>query len=241
MSMTGEQPRSQARHQRILDAALDVFARRGYRATAVDDIAAASGTSKGGVYFHFPNKGAIFKALLHRTADLLLDRTEAAMGDVADPVAKVDAALMTALRLFAEHRTLARLFLVEALGAGPEFSAALMEIHARFAALIARHLDAAVRAGAIAPLDTELAGTAWFGALNEVVVRWVLTGRPERLEDAYPELRAFLLRSIGAPAAREAEGAGRKAEDGSVPRLRRKAAGTPRAAWGGRRKRTEAG
>jgi TetR/AcrR family transcriptional regulator, fatty acid metabolism regulator protein len=201
MSMTGEQQRSQARHQRILDAALDVFARRGYRATAVDDIAAASGTSKGGVYFHFPNKGAIFKALLHRTADLLLDRTEAAMSDVADPVAKVDAALMTALRLFAEHRTLARLFLVEALGAGPEFSAALMAIHATFAALIARHLDEAVRAGAIAPLDTELAGTAWFGALNEVVVRWVLTGRPERLEDAYPELRAFLLRSIGAPAA----------------------------------------
>jgi AcrR family transcriptional regulator len=217
MSMTGEQQRSQARHQRILDAALDVFARRGYRDTAVDAIAAASGTSKGGVYFHFPNKGAIFKALLHRTADLLLDRTEAAMRDVADPVAKVDAALMTALRLFAEHRTLARLFLVEALGAGPEFSAALMEIHAKFAALIARHLDAAVRAGAIAPLDTELAGTAWFGALNEVVVRWVLTGRPERLEDAYPELRAFLLRSIGAPAAREADGASREAEVGSVP------------------------
>ena len=92
-----------------------------------------------------------------------------------------------------------------------------MEIHARFAALIARHLDEAIRAGAIAPLDTELAGTAWFGALNEVVVRWVLTGRPERLADAYPELRAFLLRSIGAPAATEAEGAGRKAEEGSVP------------------------
>jgi hypothetical protein len=76
-----------------------------------------------------------------------------------------------------------------------------MEIHAKFAALIARHLDEAVRAGAIAALDTELAGTAWFGALNEVVVRWVLTARPARLEDAYPELRAFLLRSIGAPAA----------------------------------------
>ena len=51
----------------------------------------------------------VLDSLLHRTADLLLDRTEVAMSDVADPVAKVDAALMTALRLFAEHRTLAYL------------------------------------------------------------------------------------------------------------------------------------
>src|SRR5579884_3110239 len=122
MGMTGEQQRSQARHQRILDAALDVFARRGYRDAAVDDIAAASETSKGGIYFHFPNKGAIFKALLQRTAHLLLERAEAAIARESDPIARVDAALVTVLRLFAEHRTLARLFLVEALGAGAEFS-----------------------------------------------------------------------------------------------------------------------
>lgn len=199
MTMTGEQERSKARHQRILDAALDVFSRRGYRDAAVDDIAAASETSKGGIYFHFPNKGAIFHALMRRTAGLLLDRTEAAMAGVDDPIARVDAALATVLRLFAEHRTLARLFLVEALGAGPEFSAALMEVHSSFAQLIARHLDEAARLGAIAPLDTEQAGIAWFGALNEVVVRWVLTGKPERLEEVYPALRALLLRSVGAP------------------------------------------
>lgn len=199
MALTGEQERSQKRHQRILDAALDVFARRGYRDASVDDIAAASATSKGGVYFHFPNKGAIFQALLHYTARMLLDRMETAIARVDDPLAKVDVAIVTALRLFAEHRTLARLFLVEALGAGPEFSAALMAIHADFADLIARHLDDAIRAGAIAPLDTALAGAAWFGALNEVVVRWVLTGQPAQLEDAYPALRDLLLRSIGAP------------------------------------------
>jgi len=197
--MTGEQTRSKARHQRILDAALDVFARRGYRDTAVDHIAAASGTSKGGVYFHFPNKNAIFDALLRHAAGLLVARAEAAIDEAPDPIAKVDAALATVLRLFGEHRTLARLFLVEAPGAGPEFSAALTGMHGAFADLIARHLDDAVRDGAIPPLDTALAGAVWFGALNEVVVRWLLTGHPDRLADTYPALRALLLRSIGAP------------------------------------------
>ena len=204
MSMTGEQQRSIARHQRILDAALDVFTGRGYRDTTVDHIAAASNTSKGGIYFHFPNKGAIFDALLRRTSSMLMDRAEAAIEGTADPLAKVDAALLTVLRLFAEHRTLARLFLVEAPGAGPEFYAALMGVRGDFINLIARHLDEAVAAGAVAPLDTTLTATVWFGALNEVVTRWVLTGRPERLEDVYPAVRALLLRGIGAPVETEA-------------------------------------
>ncbi|MFN8516417.1 MAG: hypothetical protein U0841_28315 [Chloroflexia bacterium] len=40
---------------------------------------------------------------------------------------------------------------------------------------------------------------AWFGAVNQVVTRWVLTGQPERLEDAYPALRRLLLSGVGLP------------------------------------------
>lgn len=217
MAVAGEQERSRVRRQRILDAALDVFSRRGYRDAAVDDIAVAAATSKGGVYFHFPNKAAIFQALVRRTSGLLMARVEAALAEIDDPILKVDAALATVLRLFAEHRTLARLFLVEALGAGPEFSAALMEVHEEFARLIARHLDEAVRSGAIPPIDVEQAGVAWFGALNEVMVRWVLTGRPERLEEVYPALRALLLRSIGAPHGTQLATASPSAPPGALP------------------------
>ena len=68
--------------------------------------------------------------------------------------------------------------------------------------MIAGHLDQAVAEGAIAPLDTQLTGVAWFGALNEVVARWLMADEPGRLEDAYPPLRALLLRSAGVPEAR---------------------------------------
>lgn len=192
-----EQARSRARRQRILEAGIRVFARKGYRDTLVDDIAAEAETSKGGVYFHFPNKQAIFLALLRQMGTLLLERVEEAMAQAPDPVARGDAALLTVLRTFAGHRALARLFLVEAMGAGREFNAAMMEQHARFIGLIKRHLDDAVAQGVIPPIDTELAAAAWFGAVHEVTVRWLLTGRPERLEDAYPTLRLLLARSAG--------------------------------------------
>jgi len=196
------QERAQARHQQILDAALSVFTRRGYREALVDDIAAEAETSKGGVYFHFPGKQAIFLALLDRSAALLMGRIREAVARESEPVAKAEAALLAVLRLFGGHRSLARLFLVEAMGAGPEFQARLAQLNAEFADFVRQNLDEAVRQGAIAPTDTELAGLVWFGALNQVVTRWVFADNPPPLEESYPALRALLLRSVGVEPAR---------------------------------------
>jgi hypothetical protein len=88
--------------------------------------------------------------------------------------------------------------LVEAPGAGREFNAKLAELHEAIAGLLKRWLDEAVAVGAFPPLDTELASVAWFGAVNQVVMRWVLTRRPDQLEDAYPALRALLLSGVRA-------------------------------------------
>src|SRR5579883_1431036 len=187
----------EARRRRILEAGVAVFARKGYRDAAVDDIAAASDTSKGGVYFHFPSKQAIFLALLDQMGSLLLRKVEEAMARERDPLARGDAALRTVLQTFGEHRALSRLFLIEAVGAGREFNSAIADLHQRFTTLIRRHLDDAVARGAIPPINTEITSVAWFGAVNEVTVRWLLTGRPDRLEDAYPTLRVLLARSAG--------------------------------------------
>jgi AcrR family transcriptional regulator len=192
-----EQVRRRLRHEVILEAALGVFTRKGYQDTAVDDIADQSDTSKGGVYFHFPNKQAIFLALLDRMAAILRSRVESALAAESDPIRKLDAALQVILETFASHRTLSRLFLVEAVSAGREPNKRFVEIRASFAQLITEQLDEAVRQGSILPLDTIIAGRAWFGALNEVVVDWVLTESPGRLENAYPALRGLFLSSIG--------------------------------------------
>jgi len=52
--------------ERLLDAALQVFSRRGYYAASVDEIAAEAGYSKGAVYSNFSNKEELFLALIDR-------------------------------------------------------------------------------------------------------------------------------------------------------------------------------
>lgn len=190
------------RRERILDAAFTVFSRRGYREAGVDEVGRQADTSKGGVYFHFPTKESLFLELLRTTADRLAGKVERAMDGHVDPIDRADAALHTVLSVFGGHRTMARLFLVDAVGAGQAFQAELQRMHERFSGLIAVELEDAVAAGIIPPIDTAVAGMAWFGALNEVVMRWLMDDPHARLEDAYPTLRAILLRSVGIPEAR---------------------------------------
>ena len=52
--------------ERLLDAALIVFSRRGYYAASVDEVAAEAGYSKGAVYSNFSNKEELFLALIDR-------------------------------------------------------------------------------------------------------------------------------------------------------------------------------
>jgi len=187
-----------ATRARLLDAAEHVFAEKGYHGTVVDDIIRASESSKGGFYFHFPNKQAIFLALLDALVPKLAAAVDRAIAAEADPVAQLDAALTTVLDLFSRHRRLSKILLVEAVGLGHGFDERLMRTRGQFARMIQVHLDRVVAAGALAPFDTETVSWAWFGAINELVVRWLVIGRPERLGDVLPTLRLVLLRSIGA-------------------------------------------
>jgi AcrR family transcriptional regulator len=186
-----------ATRQRLLDAAEAVFADKGYHGTVVDDIIRASDSSKGGFYFHFPNKQAIFLALIDKLVPKLAAAIDRAIAAETDPIAQLDAALRTVLETFGRHRKLSKILLIEAVGLGHGFDEKLMRTRGRFAAMIQEHLDRAVTAGAIAPQDTTLVSWAWFGAMNVIVVRWLTTGEPQRLEDILPSLRTLLLRSVG--------------------------------------------
>ncbi len=186
-----------ATRQRILEAAEEVFAEKGYHGTVVEDIIRAAKTSKGGFYFHFPSKQGIFLALIDMLTPKLMAAVDRAMEREETPTGKVDAALRMALEQFSRHRRLSKILLVEAVGLGHGFDEKIAEVRGQFAAMIRRYLDLAIAEGVIEPLDTDVASYAWFGAINEVVVRWLVTPDPLPLEHSLPTLRTLLLRSVG--------------------------------------------
>ncbi len=195
--MTDNSPNStQETRDRILEAAVTVFASKGYHDTKVDDIVAESQTSKGSFYFYFPSKQEIFLALVDKFADLLESRIKERFNAESSGMARVDLGLRICLETFGQYRGLAKIALVQATGLGIIFEEKRRAVNERFIKIIKENLDEAVADGSIPPLDTEIAACAWMGALNEIILRWVYTGQPDPVR-ALPELRKLLLQSIG--------------------------------------------
>ena len=74
----------EARRSHILAAALRCFARRGYYATTVDEIAAAAGVSKGAPYVYFDGKEELFRELYARWDCGLNEQIEAALAGLEE-------------------------------------------------------------------------------------------------------------------------------------------------------------
>ncbi len=68
-----------ATQQRILDAATDVFATRGFNAATMADVVTGSGASIGSIYHHFGGKSELFLAIFEQMADAVDRRIDAAM------------------------------------------------------------------------------------------------------------------------------------------------------------------
>lgn len=186
----------QETRNRILEAAVRVFANKGYHDTKVDDIVQDSKTSKGSFYFYFPSKQDIFMALVDTFADTLESRLRESLSRESSGTARVDAALQVCLETFGQYRSLAKIALVQATGLGSVFEEKRQEVNQRFIEIVRENLDAAIAEGGIPPQNTEVAACAWVGALNEIVLRWVYTGQPD-LNQTLPALRKLLLQSIG--------------------------------------------
>lgn len=186
----------QSTRGRILDAAMNIFASKGYHDTRLDEIVEESHTSKGAIYFHFPNKERLFLALVDQFADLLERRVTEAIASAPPGMKRVRLALESTLDTFGRYRRPAKILLVQAVGLGTTFEQKRMEINDRFASLIESYLQEAIEVGDIAPVDTDVVSYAWMGAIYNLVIRWVYTGEPTS-QRILAALVPVLLQSVG--------------------------------------------
>ena len=181
---------------RILDAALNVFSRKGYYDTRMDEIVDESETSKGSIYFHFPNKERLFLALVDQFADLLERRVREAIEPLPKGMKRMRMALQVCLETFGKYRRPAKILLVQAVGLGQPFEDKRNSINDRFARLIQIYMQEAIEVGDIAPMDTDVVSVAWMGAIYGLIIRWVYTGEPTP-DRIMTTLVPMLLHSVG--------------------------------------------
>ncbi len=107
-------PRGEAR-ERIVAAAVEAFAEKGFEAASTRDIARRAGTDQGLLTYHFPNKDRLWRAAADRLFEVLGQRLDDRVASLAqaDPRERVRGAIREYVRWVAEHPEFFR-FLVDA-------------------------------------------------------------------------------------------------------------------------------
>ena len=158
----------------ILEAARAVFARMGYSATNVDDIAVQAGIAKGTLYLYFPSKEQIYVAALLEDARELDCASRAAMARGKTWQEKLRAFVEVRLNYFDAHQDFLRIFLTEFRSMhlqGKPIQAELHHFIERDEAQIAQLLAAAGARGEIREVDAELAALTVTDLLHGLMER----------------------------------------------------------------------
>jgi AcrR family transcriptional regulator len=114
-------PADQRRRQ-LLDVARDVFAERGFHATAMDEVALRAGVTKPVLYQHFPSKRALYIELLQDTGAHLLRELEAATERAPSGRERVEEGFTAYFRFVVSNRSAFRLLFGTSIRTDPEFS-----------------------------------------------------------------------------------------------------------------------
>lgn len=124
-------PQGKSSRHRILATARDEFARRGYDATTIRDIAAAAGMRPSSLYRHFASKQEILDAIMDRFSHSLLTGYEAVAASPGSAMERLDAILRLmawAARLFGREFSIVRALDVTAAGSPLFHSAARLRV-----------------------------------------------------------------------------------------------------------------
>ena len=140
------------KRRQILDAAVRVFARQGYEASRVGDVAKEAGVAYGLVYHYYGSKEAVLEAVFREAWGRLLAAVALAEETGETPPEQLELVVKIVLRAWRDDPDLVRL-LVREITRSPHIQDELDEIGQAFASL-ERMIDGGRRTGRSAPIST---------------------------------------------------------------------------------------
>lgn len=181
----------------ILDAAVKVFAENGYHGSQVSKIAKEAGVADGTIYLYFKNKEDILVSLFRERLGELVGKFEAS----ARESATADEAIRRICELhyteLERNPTLAYVTQIELRQSSLELRKAIGQALKPYIDLIENVLVKGMDEGTFrAGLDVKLTRLLIFGAMDEVVTSWLISGRKYSLSAQIENTVSFFLRAL---------------------------------------------
>jgi TetR/AcrR family fatty acid metabolism transcriptional regulator len=166
------------KRRRILDAAVEIFAARGFWSAKVSEIAEAAGVADGTIYLYFKSKDDLLISLFEDRMEAVLDNLRAALATGKSAVERLRAVVRLHLELIEKYPAMAEVVTVELRQSAKFIKEYSNPKFAEFLRLIARAVADGQMAGELrSDLDPPLVARALFGALDEIALSWLVRGQ----------------------------------------------------------------
>jgi len=190
----------EAKRARMMQAAIHVFADKGYHSATIRDIVQAAEVSIGTFYFYFPDKEALFAHLYEETADFLLQAIQQAIHGRTGLPKQLQAGLQAYVNIAIYEPAVVRLLLVGGAGAVPSLDTQRVNYRERLITIWQGPLEESIASGDLPSQNARRLAEALTGAFDEVILN--LLDRPNPEGEALilvEEMVGFALRAVAYP------------------------------------------
>ncbi len=189
--MTDRSIAQEEKRRLILDAAVRVFARKGYHSCRVGDITEEAGVAHGLLYHYFSSKEEVLETVFRDTWTEVLDAFTAVEASDEVPREQLRHVAAILLRSWRRDPDLVRV-LVREVARSPQVQSKVEELGQAFKA-IERIVAHGQKEGAFrTDLDPRLASWIFYGGIEEILTGWVLGQLPDSDEDVAAAERAVV-------------------------------------------------
>ena len=187
--------------QAILDAAAQIFGKKGYHATSMQDIADSVNLKKASLYHHIDSKQEILQLVLEQALNLVISRVISASEQDIPAPEKLRLAISNYLRTLADHQELASVLLLEYRSLLPELNHSHLPHRDRFEGLWRKLIQEIIQFGTFKNTDPAMATRALLGMMNWAITWYSNDGpsSPEEIADQFTDLILNGLMSREAP------------------------------------------
>jgi AcrR family transcriptional regulator len=191
--------RRRDQRERLLGAAREAFAAKGYAGTSIEDVVAGARVSRTAFYRFFANKEECMLAVFEQGTGRTLEALEEVARADLDPLAKVAAGVRVFVETLAQDPAMAKLILIEAVGVSPAVEDARHAARMEFAAVIEKELRATGLWKGRPKQDLRLIAMATMAGLAEAVEYLVATEAYDDREAMIGVLTGYAQRALAPP------------------------------------------
>jgi AcrR family transcriptional regulator len=177
------------RREQIIDAAMRVFAQKGYSKATNKDIAREAGITPGLIYYYFESKEALLYAILEVRSPLKL-MTSFPPGAMEMPPEQFFPMLMRQALVIVEGEDMIGLFrvMIPELLHNPDMAALPATLFPRLFIFLGSYMEAKIASGEIRPVDASLAVQTLIGSVMGFVLRRQLLRDPLALQYTHEQI-----------------------------------------------------